>query len=253
MAAAASAPKGYVIVGGATRRAPYGHQTSSSVDCPTGTVPFGGGVYTPSVSLYVNVATSAPTSTGWTASLANFSGHNTTFGVSVVCAKAPKLYQQVTTGPVPNPARGQSSDSVTCPAGTVVLGGGSSSASSSTQVGINTSIPRANGWRVNMNNADFTDTTFTVDAICAKKPRGWTSYVINSGTPVDNPGGADTYAEVACPGTSVPLSGGLESSSNSMFTDLNVTDPTSTTWYGRENNTIGFDSSLTAWVVCAGI
>jgi hypothetical protein len=65
----------------------------------------------------------------------------------------------------------QKTTTVPCPSGTVVVGGGVSAASSSTQVNINSSYPLSeDSWRADVNNGSNSVTSFTVYAICVQQP-----------------------------------------------------------------------------------
>ncbi len=137
-----------------------------------------------------------------------------------------------------------------CPAKTFVLGGGSLSNSGSVAVNINSTLPSGNGWRTDQNTNTSTATTFTVYAICGKKPKG---YIATSGSSVTNPPSSQTLATATCASGSVPLSGGAFSSSGSPAVDLNSTLPSSNGWAAYEDNTAGAGTAtITAYVICAG-
>jgi hypothetical protein len=101
-----------------------------------------------------------------------------------------------------------------------------------------------------MNNATASAGSFTVWAICRNtKPGG---YHVQVGSAVANQAGAQTQAQVACPGNSVPLSGGVFSSSPSTAVNLNESIPDNQSWLAYENNASGSDSSVTPYAICAG-
>src|SRR4051794_13301934 len=90
--AALGAPPGYVRVTSPVLAAPSGIQSGGQVDCPAGTVPFGGGAGffggLPDFGMDLN--TSAPSGSGWRARYNDRSPRNATFGIIAICASAPK-------------------------------------------------------------------------------------------------------------------------------------------------------------------
>jgi hypothetical protein len=246
-----SLPAGYTIATSASFTATNGIQSRGTVTCPGTLKPVSGGVATPSMSTLVNVNSSFPFSKrSWAVDVNNTSGADTTFTVYAVCVKRGRLAFTVNSNLFTATANTQTEAVVGCPSG-VVVGGGVLSNSGSTSVNINTLIPAGTtGWRAHMNNATAADTTFTVWAICRNtKPGGYSEQVASS---VDNPPGAQTQVQVFCPGNSVPLSGGVFSSSGSTAVNLNESIPDGQSWLGFENNTSGGDTSATPYAICAG-
>jgi hypothetical protein len=249
--ALAGAPRGYHIVNSGFLTAANGSQTQGFVTCPTGTVPFGGGAEVTSFSTAANINTSIPTSNGWRADVNNASGSDTTFEVYAVCAKAPRYYQVVESSPIANPAFGEATATAACPVGTKVLGGGAYSESGDTAVNLNTTIPQGNAWRVDMNNGSAFSTAYEVYAVCAHKPGG---YTVLSGNSVAAAAGQQSSAHVSCPAPTVPLGGGIYSSSDSTLVNVNTSTPNTSIngWDAYESNGSPSDASITPWVICAG-
>jgi hypothetical protein len=129
-----------------------------------------------------------------------------------------------------------------------VLGGGIISNSDSVAVNINSTFPQNNGWRADLNNNTTPDTTFDVQAVCGKKPRG---YAIVTGPQVLNPAFTQTLATATCPDGTVKLSGGDLSFSFSPAVDLGSASGTATGWETFENNGQFFDTTVEALAVCA--
>jgi hypothetical protein len=246
-----SLPAGYSIATSGTLTATNGVQTRGTVTCPGTLKPVGGGAYVASTSTLANLNSSFPVSKHtWAVDVNNASGADTTFQVYAVCIKRGNLAFTVNTNVFTAAANTQSSGTVGCPSG-VVVGGGVLSSSGSTAVNINTLIPSGtSGWRADMNNATASANSFTVWAICRNtKPGG---YSVQVGSAVDNPSGAQTRVQVACPGNSVPLSGGVFSSSGNTAVNLNESIPSGQTWLGYENNASAGDAAATPYAVCAG-
>ena len=247
----AGAPRGYVSLQSALLTAPPQRQTAGSLSCPTGKVPFGGGVLVSSAALDANVNSSFPNASSWLVDVNNGSSSATTFRIFVICAKKPKLYQLVTTPPALVAAGFSGHAIASCPAGTVVLGGGSFSFSGQTTVNLNSTFDAGNGWRTDMNNASLSSSNIESLAICAKKPKGYVS--------VDGP---DTivspfstgFAQAFCPGASVPLSGGVSNFSNDVRANVSATSPTNGDgWFAAVNNDTNSSIPVSARMVCAGV
>ena len=100
---------------------------------------------------------------------------NATNAANAAVAASLSGAKYVVSASVSNPATSQNTGTgtVTCPAGTFVVGGGAFGSSGGQQQAINTSIPiesggspAPNAWRVDMNNASASAFTFNVYAIC---------------------------------------------------------------------------------------
>jgi hypothetical protein len=129
--AAATAPPGYRIVSTPDLAAPPSIlNTTGQANCPTGTVPWGGGASLTNGFAVpgTSINTSEPVTGGWRARVNNASGTAQTFRVDVICAKKPKGYK-VAFFSSDNPPHDDTPATVTCPTGTVVLSGGAFSTS----------------------------------------------------------------------------------------------------------------------------
>ena len=100
---------------------------------------------------------------------------------------APPGYHRVFSSPIPiPPSQLDHGGQVTCPTGTVPWGGGAGFTGGIAGSGenINTSAPTADGWRARYNNSSTRpNDAFAVEAICARKPLGYTVAFAT----VDNP------------------------------------------------------------------
>ena len=254
-AAATPKPAGYKIVSKAFTAA-VGHDASGSVTCPkvngVQTVPLSGGALIDGNSLKTSINSSWPTAKGWDADVNNASTAATGFSVYAVCATKLTGYLQQKSAAVKNPAGAQSGAGYLCPKGDQLLGGGELSSSRSTLVNLDSSWPAGtSGWYVYVNNGSTAAATFNVFHVCAKLNVSATHYELVSGTPRSNPSGAQTEAEVFCPGGLSTIGGGLVTSSLSIDSTLNTTFPFAGGWGGDENNFSGASATLTAYVLCA--
>jgi len=250
--------KGYVVVSSGTLSNPNSTQSFGDISCPTGKVAFGGGVIGYSSSVYQDVnssfpETSAGVATGWAAYVDNFTGSDSTFSVWAVCAKKPPYYAVVSAS-FTNFAGFQNSGSVQCPLNGLgkrmkPFGGGGFGSSSGLLQNINTSIPvkSSKSWRVDMNNAEATDQSATVYAVCGLRA-GW---AVLTGASVTNFAGSQNFADATCSAGKTAVGGGVFSSSGSTSVNLNSTFPVgSTVWRSFENNATASDTSITPYVVC---
>jgi hypothetical protein len=163
-------------------------------------------------------------------------------------ASIPKGYTVVDTGALGAANGTQTRGIASCPALTVIWGGGVFIDSSELGANVNSSFPSGNSWIGDVNNAGGSDTTFTVYAICAKQPRN--GYSVQAAT-VTNSAGTQNTAQVTCPGTSKILGGGGFSSSKSTLVNINSTIPVGKkSWRVDMNNATAFDTSVTAYAVC---
>src|SRR5215831_2231991 len=166
-------------------------------------------------------------------------------------ATAPPGYQRVRSAPIPiPPGMFDTGGQVTCPMGTVPWGGGVGFTGGIAGLGenINTSAPAGNGWRGRYNNSSTrTDDNFVVDAICAKKPVGYTATF----TTVDNPAGTKSAAIAVCPVGTRLLSGGTLSTADTVDVQLLSAWPLgperfkSVMWNGSAT-----DQQLTTFAIC---
>jgi hypothetical protein len=168
-------------------------------------------------------------------------------------------YDVVQSATLDNPNGEQSFGSVMCPAGTVAFGGGAVGGSFAVQQDINGSIPIvtgavATGWEAWMDNTTGADSTFSVWAVCAKKPK---QYEIVLRT-YDDPPNVQLDLQDQCPlnanGKRLKvLGGGGVGSASTPGQDLHSSYPRGGTfrvWEAVEGNNTGADASLTAFAVC---
>ena len=171
------------------------------------------------------------------------------FGVLAASALAAPAGYRIIDGPALTAPPGQfdSGAQLTCPTGTVPLGGGVAG-SAMTDMSLNTSVPLTNGWEARVNNPDSPTGFLALDVICAKKPTG---YTVVFGT-ADNPAGARSVATATCPANTVVLSGGVLSTSDQVGARVLGAWPVNrTTFRAAILNATASDQRLTAEAVCA--
>lgn len=156
----------------------------------------------------------------------------------------------------------QTGGTVSCPSGTVVLGGGVFISQSDLTDNVNTSSPAGTpegpsttAWQGFIDNSSGRTTDFTVYAECATAPVGYT-IVSNS---ADNPAGTQTDGVLAtCPaGTKVLGGGGLLTSgetpvaiNSSLPVSQKVGTVTTYSWRIDANNASSSDNDAMSYAVC---
>lgn len=161
---------------------------------------------------------------------------------------APAGYQ-IIEGPNLNAPPGalDSGSQVTCPTGKVPVGGGVATSAFSDMT-FNTSVPGPTAWQARVNNPDSPSGFFQIDAICAKKPKGYTVAF----STVDNPPRTRSVVTATCPAGTVVLSGGEISSSDDVNVRvLDAFPPNKTSFRAVVVNSTLSDARATAEAVCA--
>jgi hypothetical protein len=223
-AAAATAPPGYTIVDGPMLSAPASTaDASTTLGCPLGTVVWGGGAHFfifPGSRLTVN--TTAPFGAGmWAAHVGNLTGMTQGFAADAVCARQPKGYR-IVAKTVASPGVTQTTATATCPAKTVVLGGGESSTSTSAVTHVLSAwAPKHTTFRATVWNGTGDAASLTVFAVCGQQPAG---YTITHSSATVPPTGID-FAGGQCPANTAVLSGGFKVSAPNPGIQLDESAP----------------------------
>jgi hypothetical protein len=248
-------PPGYVIKTTSNVSLPNNDGTFGKANCPRGTVVLGGGGYIDSGSVATGLNGSfAFGPRTWEVIANNFSGAATTFNVYAVCAKRPKDYKQVTGSLVSNPAGDQDSGTENCPAGDVVLNGGTFGDDPGFSVGMASSYPSGPAsWTAAVSNFSGRNSEFEVFAVCAKASAF--PHYAQLFTPGSDPAGTQKGIIQECDGRLVVLGGGNQSSNTAnLRIEMKTSQPfpaTGTSWKSGENNDTGGTTTLTAYAICA--
>jgi hypothetical protein len=134
--------------------------------CPKGTKPLGGGGYTTSLSLSVNLSGSYASGQGWRSTLHNQGVTTTLLQTYAVCGRV-KGYT-VAVGPEQGtPGASQTRLFVACPAPTVPTGGGVLTLTSNLSVNLNSTIAFEGGWETFVNSATTLFETAIPVVVCA--------------------------------------------------------------------------------------
>ena len=169
---------------------------------------------------------------------------------AAISASQPPGYQVVSSGLTNAPPGASSSGAfATCPAGTVVWGGGVAfNGFPGAGLTVNTSSPNGSGgWEGWVNNTGATTAQFVAYAICADKPAG---YKIVS-REVGSPPGTQSHATATCPTPDVLLGGGALSTADQAAAVLTSAWPmTSAKFTGYLDNGTASAANIIADAVC---
>jgi hypothetical protein len=247
-AATRTPPAGYRVVKSAMLTLPANSRFLGSVDCPAGTVPWGGGVLTESPDPAVDVADSFPDGGSWIAEANNPTNSDTAFQVDVVCAKRPAGYTVVQGPSQVLPAMLEAGATATCPAGTHPLGGGGFTSSGNRTVAINSTGPNGQTWAVEENNGTTLDWGITAFAVCGN-PHG---YRVVKGGQFTVGAGTRLGSQATCPAPTVVVGGGAFAASSSLQVNVAGTIPGGrTTWQSFIANASASPITATPEAICA--
>jgi hypothetical protein len=239
---------GYSVASSGGFTAPAGAQVHGQASCPAGTVPLGGGAVINSASTAAGLNSSYPTLGGWAADVNNGSGSATYFTVYAVCAKQPRGYELTYGAYATTLAGEQSSPTASCSnALRQPLGGGAYADSTSLLVNINSTLPTADGWRVDLNNGSVTDMHVQTRVVCGKLPN---VHVVTSAK-VNGFAAAQTGGTAVCD-SGLPVGGGVLSDSGSTLVSVNSSYPVVGGWKAFVNNGTAYTQPFTVYAVCAG-
>jgi len=176
---------------------------SATATCPAGTVVTAGGF---SVGLDVWVYTQLKQGNGWMAYAKNNAGVNRTLTTFAICLTYPSAATTQVFTYISVDGGGHVGSAVTtCPAGSVVTGGGYTGKQDGS-LWTYFSGNNGNGWQVSAKNSGVGSVAFNIYAICLSGTTLTTTSVI--GNKDIGPGG-NGFAEVACPAGKVISGGGF--------------------------------------------
>jgi hypothetical protein len=230
-------------------------QAWTTAACPAGDVVVGGGGYQATQKLGEDIGSSYPNSegSGWIVFFNNEKSFSNTGVAVAICAAASSLanYSVQYGALVTVPADGEAQGVVTCPSGTVSLGGGAASEGKQPYQAMAASAPfGTNGWRTYLASAGSRSTEGQAAVVCATEPAGWAQVASNY---VTNPAGKATVVTVNCPAGTKVLGGGPFNSSADPTVTVGLTTSLSSLrgWHSKENNSSAASESADEWAVCA--
>jgi hypothetical protein len=246
--------KGYTFVEAYVTLAANSQGTGTAV-CPGGDKVVGGGAYQGTQGLGDDINSSYPESNGegWTVNFNNAVSSSNSGVVVAICATATSLaHYSVHDGAlVTIPAGGEGQGLVTCPSGTVSLGGGAHNEGTQTSEAMDASAPYGTtGWRSYMSSSGSGSTEGLAAVVCATEPTDWAQVASSY---VSNPAGEATTVGVNCPTGTKVLGGGPFNSSADPTVTIGLTTSLSSLkgWHSAENNSSTAGESVDEWAVCA--
>ena len=199
----------------------------------------------------------------WLAAVSNHSAVNRTLGIFAVCANKPKGYK-VVEKKVGLPAGGFVRQTALCPAGKVVLGGGTAvvgAGSANFATVVQESTPGTIGggarslWLAAVSNHSAINRTLGIFAVCANKPKGYKVVEKKVGLPA----GGFVRQTALCPAGKVVLGGGtavVGAGSANFATVVQESDPgtiggSTSLWLAAVSNHSRSNRTLGIFAVCA--
>jgi hypothetical protein len=235
---------------------PADSQAGVTAFCPSGDEVVGGGGYEEIQGMGEDMNGSLPyggAGTGWMVFFNNEESVSTSGVAVAICAASASLtnYSLQYGDAVTIPAGGEAQALVTCPSGTVSLGGGAQNQGTGTDDAMDASAPYGtNGWRAYLSSSGSDTTEGYAGVVCATEPSGWAQV---SSSYKSNPAGKATEVTVKCPaGTDVLGGGPFNSSADPTVTIGLTTSETSLHgWHSIEDNASSSKESVDEWGVCA--
>jgi hypothetical protein len=219
-----------------------GSTGSTTASCPAGTVATGGGFSIGSDSL---VYTQAKNGNGWTAVAKNNSGVDRTLTVYAECLTYPSASTTQVENHISVSAGGYASQTAVCPGGSVVTGGGYTSAPDGS-MWTYASWQNGNNWQVTERNTSGVAKDFHVYAVCLS---GTPLATVRQNATGDIPAHGNGFVAAACPAGKVASGGGFGLSDNELpyFSGF-----TGGSWRVYVSNSSGSVRSLLTAVTCLG-
>jgi hypothetical protein len=136
---------------------------------------------------------------------------------------------------------------VTCPTGTVAVGGGESNPSGSTLVTLSSSYPTGQKWTATVGNGTTSKVKAQAVATCMTKPSG--SAVVKA--TVANGSQSQTEEIATCKGSTVAIGGGQKTTSSLQQATNTSESGNGSNWVVYENNRDLSAHNFTVYAICA--
>jgi hypothetical protein len=163
--ACAQRPRGYTVFTTLSTLVPAGQQASTSAICPAGKNALGGGVFSDSGQVSVNLAKSFPVPGQWSVAENNASAVATHMTAYAVCGRARNYH--IVSNPLDTLNTGITTGGVQCARPQVATGGGVFTNTTDSRVNIGASFWDQNGWSLYLRSAATgVDVAFQPFAVC---------------------------------------------------------------------------------------
>ena len=127
------------------------------------------------------------------------------------------------------------------------IGGGGTSNAFSSFVDMNRTLPKGRSWIVKENNASATPAELTAVAVCGKLK----GYRVVTGPAFTVAANSQKGGSAVCPAPTVPVGGGVFTSSKSVGVNVEGSIPSGDRWDSFMNNNSGVAVTASAVAVCA--
>jgi hypothetical protein len=223
---------------------PAGNAGSATATCPSGTVLTGGG-FASQISAQTKVYTQSKEGNGWEVYLYNGSGSSQLVNAYAICLANTSGATTQALKQVSVPAGSTGSATATCPAGSIVTGGGYASQTSlSTEV--YTQSKSGNGWEVYLNNTTGSSQLVNAYAICLSGTSGSSTQILKQ---VSVSAGSTGSATAICSSGSI-LTGGGYASQPTLQTKVYTQSKADNGWEVFMNNSSGASQLLNSYAIC---
>ncbi len=216
---------------------------STTVQCPSGTIVTGGG-FASQHTIGIEIYNSSKDGNGWRVYVKNGTGAGVLLNSYAICisnssGSTTQVLQQVSVN-----AGSTGHSTVSCPAGSVVTGGGFAWTTSGE---VYTESKQGNGWEVYANNTTGSSQLLNAYAICMSGTSASTTQVLNQVPIAANSTGSAT---ASCSGSSILTGGGFASTAD-LGTSVYTQSKEGNGWRAYMNNTLGSSKLLNAYAICA--
>ena len=144
---------------------PAGTSTLATASCPSNRVLIGGGAFSNSTNVAVNINSDFPSGNTWRALMNNESAVNASMGAYAVCEKQPSGYSEPYSIQTVQ-SQAETPLAVDCPAGTFPLSGGDFTGAVA-NLNLSSSFPTSYDWVTSMNDGDSNSWPFETVVVCA--------------------------------------------------------------------------------------
>jgi hypothetical protein len=220
-----------------------GSQGSATIACPGSSIITGGGFALGNTSNMFAKTTSMDNN-GWQTYAINNSGTSQLLNSYAVCLSnsggtTSQVFAQVTA-----PANAVGNAVVSCPAGTVVTGGGYASNLNFT---VYNSSKKDNGWQVYAKNNSGSGQLLNAYAICLAGTSA-TSSVVTAQTSIA--GSSTGVTQATCPSGSLLSGGGFAGSTDLLIYNTSMDSGNNKTWNTYARNLSGNSKLLNSYAIC---
>jgi ferredoxin len=215
-----------------------GHAVAS---CPSGSVVTGGG-YAGNTNLFIY--NSSQSGNGWQVYAKNSSGSSQLLNAYAICLSNSGGSSTQGVKQVSAPGGGIGNAVASCPAGSIVTGGGYA-AQSDKSLYIYNSSQSANGWQVYAKNTSGASQLLNAYAICLSATNGTVTQALKQ---VSAAGGGIGDAVATCPSGSLVTGGGFAGNTNLFFYNTSMK---ANGWETYARNTSGSSQLLNSYAICA--